>query len=239
MLFRSASVTGDIRITAAAVENGYTAYDAIMANSNYTYNSDNSIFFPDYVGNGDVASIDELQIEFELQPQKSDSGNACLIGAKDTGGSGNTNGLEIMFSGSSVFVYAHGVNGWNDTNISVSVGQKYVIKYATNGISPSTFSVDATNKSLAWSNSYANVSPLGLSFCGLPSKGGEAWAKNSRVKIGYVKIWDKNGTLLNHFVPAKRNSDSRVGMYDENTDEFITAGSANGRYALSSWTVVS
>ena len=41
------------------------------------------------------------------------------------------------------------------------------------------------------------------------------------VKLYYFKIWE-NGTLVRNFVPAKRNSDNEIGMFDTVTGQFFT-----------------
>ena len=44
-------------------------------------------------------------------------------------------------------------------------------------------------------------------------------------KVYYCKIWD-NGTLIRNFIPARRNSDSAIGMYDlANSSFYANAGS--------------
>jgi hypothetical protein len=44
-------------------------------------------------------------------------------------------------------------------------------------------------------------------------------------RLYYTKMW-KNGTLVRYLIPAKRNSDNVVGMYDTVSKTFFTnAGS--------------
>ena len=44
-------------------------------------------------------------------------------------------------------------------------------------------------------------------------------------KVYYCKIWD-NGTLIRDFIPARRNSDNAIGMYDlANSSFYANAGS--------------
>ncbi len=46
-------------------------------------------------------------------------------------------------------------------------------------------------------------------------------------KVYYVKIWDNN-TLVRNFIPAKRNSDNVIGMYDTVSGAFFTNAATSG-----------
>ncbi len=41
-------------------------------------------------------------------------------------------------------------------------------------------------------------------------------------KVSYLKIYDSNNVLVRNLIPAKRNSDNEVGMYDTVTNTFFT-----------------
>lgn len=231
-----ASVTGNIVITATGAESAYQIYDTIMANSPYTYNADNSIFFPDYVTLGDVASVDELQLEFEMQLQKTPPATSAIIGAKSSNLSSDINGLQFNLSANGLGLYAHGVNvgsAYGDFSSVLDFG-RHIVKYENTNVSPAIYKCDNESKTISWTTNGGCVARLGLSFCNGNGTSTQT-ASNNLVKIGYVKIWDKDGTLLNHFVPAVRKSDNFVGMYDETNDVFITANT-NTRYACGTWT---
>lgn len=44
----------------------------------------------------------------------------------------------------------------------------------------------------------------------------------TKAKVYYVKIWDKNGTLVRNFIPCYRKYDEMVGMYDIENNDFYT-----------------
>ncbi len=48
-------------------------------------------------------------------------------------------------------------------------------------------------------------------------------------RIYYAKIWD-NSTLVRNFIPAKRNSDGTLGMYDTVTNTFFTNAGTGGDF---------
>ena len=51
-----------------------------------------------------------------------------------------------------------------------------------------------------------------------------------RAKVSYAKIWDSNNSMVRNFVPAKRDSDSKIGMYDIVNDVFYS-DAAGGNFA--------
>ena len=51
---------------------------------------------------------------------------------------------------------------------------------------------------------------------------GEAKKYPSQVKIHSTQIWDNNNTLVRNMIPAKRNSDNAIGMYDTVSGTFFT-----------------
>ena len=235
-----ASVTGNIVITATASESAYQLYDTIMANSLYTYNTDNAIYLPDYVTAGDIASLDELQVEFEMQLQSTPSSTMCVLGASNTGGSSELGGLKFMISSGGLGLYSHNVNVgsvYGNFNDVLDLG-RHIVKYVNTNVSPFTYYCDNSSKEVSWTTESAYTPKLGLSFCNQTNGTPEQVAKNSIVKIGYIKLWDKNGNLLNHFAPAVRKSDNFVGMYDADKDVFVTANQ-NTRYTCGTWTATS
>ena len=49
---------------------------------------------------------------------------------------------------------------------------------------------------------------------------------NMKAKMYFAKIWNSNNSLVRNFIPAKRNSDEKLGMYDTVSGTFFTnAGS--------------
>lgn len=235
-----ASVTGNIVITATASESAYQLYDTIMANSSYTYNTDNAIYLPDYVTAGDVASLDELQVEFEMQLQSTPSSTGCVLGASNTGGSSELGGLKFMISSGGLGLYSHNVNVgsvYGNFNDVLDLG-RHIVKYVNTNVSPFTYYCDNSSKEVSWTTASAYTPKLGLSFCNQTNGTPAQVASKSIVKIGYIKLWDKNGNLLNHFAPAVRKSDNFVGMYDADKDVFVTANQ-NTRYTCGNWTVTS
>ena len=45
---------------------------------------------------------------------------------------------------------------------------------------------------------------------------------NCVARIEYIKIWDNQNNLVRNFIPARRNSDNVLGMYDTVTGTFFT-----------------
>ena len=59
-------------------------------------------------------------------------------------------------------------------------------------------------------------------FLGTANPAGNAPLTNAHSKYYSYKVWDNNGNLIQNFIPARRNSDSVVGMYDSITNQFFT-----------------
>ena len=51
-----------------------------------------------------------------------------------------------------------------------------------------------------------------------------------KAKISYAKIWDSNNSMARHLVPAKQDSDGKIGMYDIVNDVFYP-DAAGGNFA--------
>ena len=59
-------------------------------------------------------------------------------------------------------------------------------------------------------------------FLGTANPAGHAPSTNAHSKYYSYKVWDNNGNLIQNFIPARRNSDNVVGMYDSITNQFFT-----------------
>lgn len=236
-----ASVTGNIVITATATTSSpYDFYDAIALTSSSNLGTGNGLLLPNYMTSGDITSVDDMQLEFEMQQQVASPGTIGILAGSNTSNASEITGLKFLCSNNGLAVYAHGVNVVSATGggyfAEVQDLKKHVVKYQNNGTSPFTLSVDDTVKTINWSTSPGHQVRLGVGYCNCLSNTTQS-SNNSKVKIGYIKIWNSSGTLLNHFVPAKRKADNAIGLYDSTKDEFITP-TTQGNYALSSWTAV-
>ncbi len=68
-------------------------------------------------------------------------------------------------------------------------------------------------------------------FLGTINPGGTTPTTNAKSKYYSYKVWDANGDLIQNFVPARQNSDNKVGMYDTVSGRFFPSVPANTNFA--------
>ena len=59
-------------------------------------------------------------------------------------------------------------------------------------------------------------------FLGTVNPAGNAPSQNARSKYYSYKVWDNNSVLIQNFIPARRNSDNVLGMFDTVSGRFFT-----------------
>lgn len=151
-----------------------------------------------YINTGLTSSAD-ISCEISAQLTGIPNDNTWFYGAFSESKGSPILGLQNnRFEG---YIVSGGVIQAADTNIHTFVVD-------ANGIS-----VDGEVKQIG---TWGSIS-VGAPLC-LFARGGDGRAINN-IRIFYCKQWD-SGILVRHFIPAIRNSDDTIGMYDIINDEF-------------------
>lgn len=161
----------------------------------------------------------------------SSSTNQYLVGSRV--GSA-TSGTAIAFG---IYHSDHGgltyyKASWPDNAVGVAIAANQVFTYdAVIGTSSQSFTVDGTLKDTgsASISKGSGSNTLGI-FCMFA--GGSSRYNQSGTRIYFCEMW-LGSTKVMELVPAMRNSDSVVGMYDLVGNQFLTnAGSGSFSYGI-------
>lgn len=108
---------------------------------------------------------------------------------------------------------------WNDNfNNNIDFEKVNVLKYVYTTGSQKLYVNDVLNKETTFiANPTATNYTFKLFRVHQPSTG-----YNSQVNIYYCKVFNSDNTLVRHYIPARRNSDDVLGMYDIVTNTFFT-----------------
>ena len=68
-------------------------------------------------------------------------------------------------------------------------------------------------------------------FLGTANPAGTTPTSNANSKYYSYKVWDANGNLIQNFIPARQDSDNKVGMYDTVSGRFFPSVPANTNFA--------
>jgi len=110
-------------------------------------------------------------------------------------------------------------NGWNDDSTNkVNIIQKNVLRYEFKQGDQKLYVNGVLNKTATQSNIPSGSYPFRLFRAG-----GSVYTItfNGSSSIHYCKVFDANGDLIRHYIPAKRNSDNVYGMYELKTKRFL------------------
>lgn len=83
------------------------------------------------------------------------------------------------------------------------------------------FSADGSTKTVSYTATDLGTVDAETRIALFGRKRGSTYSQFTRARIFRAKIWE-NGTLLRDFVPAMRNADEEIGMYDIVNDAFYT-----------------
>lgn len=103
------------------------------------------------------------------------------------------------------------------------------------GTTNTTTSISSSSKNTVKYNSDGSITVNGTSITGLPTTAGAGWGSltwwvfnaheeptlYANMKLYRLKMWTDD-ILVRDFVPAKRNSDSVIGLYDSVSHTFFT-----------------
>ncbi len=68
-------------------------------------------------------------------------------------------------------------------------------------------------------------------FLGTANPAGTTPTSNANSKYYSYRVWDANGNLIQNFIPARQDSDNKVGMYDTVSGRFFPSVPANTNFA--------
>ncbi len=68
-------------------------------------------------------------------------------------------------------------------------------------------------------------------FLGTANPAGTTPTSNAKSKYYSYRVWDANGDLIQNFIPARQDSDNKVGMYDTVSGRFFPSVPANTNFA--------
>jgi hypothetical protein len=142
--------------------------------------------------------------------------NPRIFGAQDNSQSGSTFSIIPWGADNMTRVAVGRSSAALDGQLSFQTGTQYTVDTTANG-GVLTFSINGTTKTGTYSgtlNSTANVYAF-KNHINTLAQG------DSAIKMWYFQIYD-SGTLQRNFVPARRNSDTVLGMYDKVTNTFFT-----------------
>jgi len=169
-----------------------------------------------YIDTG-VVPTDKMHvvIRFNINSQ---SNYGYIFGQQEPGGAygarlrDNTTELQL-FAGTSLI----------NTGVNLVLGTEYTLDTTLDN---GTFSWSLNNVSGVQNNvNFTNNNVVMRLFSGNTSTAAPGAYLPGKDSIYEAKIYD-NGTLVRDFVPAKRNSDNEIGMYDTVNNQFYTnAGS--------------
>lgn len=172
--------------------------------------SDNS---GQYIDSG--CSVDDLTSEFEMRIKLSHlngSGNTSVKGYMGCNNIGTIISYNTNFGiGSTTQGYPYTADGYYD--ITIVRDENRVSHYNVNGM---IFNENAENFDGTLNFGIFKLSPFGQNYLRLFGR-------------CYGFIWKKNGNVERNLIPAIRNSDQEIGMWDTVTKTFFT-NAGNGSF---------
>lgn len=157
----------------------------------------------------------------------------------DTGISGGANAsYEIMFrpTSSNVSYQQYFAGDKNPTIPKLCENStSYTTLFIEVGTTNTTTSISSSTRNTVKYNSDGSITVNGTSITGLPTTAGAGWGSltwwifnaheeptlYANMELYGLKMWT-DGILVRNFVPAKRNSDSVIGLYDSVSHTFFT-----------------
>lgn len=191
------------------------------------------------VGTTDVQYIDtgyslsEEYIKFETKARWCLNGGS-IIGSR----SGSKSGFQTQrYQSKNCFRFFNGGTSVNSRNGTCQLYTDYELEVILDGshqklLFDGEVGIDSTNTSLTPIVSGLNI---GLFACIR-----ETIQSQSAIRIYYMKIYNSNGIIMRHYIPALRTADNKPGMYDlcesicplTGTPFYINSGTGDFLYEL-------
>ena len=132
---------------------------------------------------------------------------------------GNTYAIDIMPASVLILNGKH-VSGNNITRIYIETVPNTKYQYKINYPTVGTIGINDNTKT-AWTN-LTSVSVQNLRVFTYGDVDPDRWGSVLRMKLYSLTLWD-HGDKIHDYVPARRNSDNVVGIYDTVTQTFLTS----------------
>lgn len=179
----------------------------------------------EYLENTDYAYIDtgvtlnansNISVKFNVQ---SDNGNRAIFGAGNgsTWNSGEISLFYYRLNNESLFDIVYPTSNTNSALVrpgpAFSPNTDYTVTMNKN-----TVTINGTAYTTGWYTSYQGQRSCYLFFW---NRGTTTGSSDTRIRIYYFTLSD-NGSPVRNMIPAKRNSDNVLGMYDTVSQTFFT-----------------
>lgn len=214
--YANKTTTFSVKVT-GNVPAGYTRHDYIQTSAEANLGDYRAIILKEYADLNDYSII----CEFDAVNGTIATGSAVFGGRL---GSGSENGVAIYITQQKAAMHTHGT----DTGFKqdISKGNKNVLAFVNNGLSPSNYSVNgATAYSITWGNDNTiNVAPA-IAMNRVPGTAN----RSTPIRCGELELVDLSGNVASHYTPCVRDADSVVGIYDVIDGVFYTC--SNVAYA--------
>jgi len=217
------------------VPSGYTVYDYIQR---YADSGTIGVAQAGQIRLKTYENLNALSCEFAYCALSGHYSGMCIWGRRD--GAGNTKSYAFYAGDGSLGYHLHGND--SDPRFNAADDAVHTVKYTNSASSPSTLAVDnGTPQEIVWENNNTlNLDPTLLT---------NAFDNTSNsnlaflTQIGYIKFFDLSGGIVGHYIPAVRNSDNVIGMYDIVEQAFYTAptkanatiGASAQKYKVGNW----
>lgn len=151
------------------------------------------------------------------------NGNPHIVGVMNRYALGVAQyGYAVVNNATAYYRYGTGLKAFG----TVRTNQDYTIKYTYNSNRMNFAIDDEVKETTSGSTAQLNL-PISIfaMTCTEEGKTAQDYDVNAKIfngKIYYAKFWDEQGTLIKHFVPARRTSDNALGMLDKVNNTFYT-----------------
>ena len=229
------TTTFSVTVT-AGVPSTYTVWDYIESNA-----SSGSAYAVPYAGQIRLKQYDNLNAvscEFAWMNKNTFTSGGCIFGRRTASGSASS---FAFYNGNNLLGYhLHGND--SDPKPSAVMNTVHIVKYTNTSASPSSLQVDdSTPVSVVWvNNNTINADPCILTN---PYDNSANFNLTYLTDVGYIKVFDSDGNLISHYIPALRTADNVIGMYDiidqtfytASTASYATIGNSNQKYKVGNW----
>lgn len=209
------TATFDVTVTHSLVPAGFTKYDYItLPDAHSSAPNSNWLVLKQY------ENMNVLSTEFAFKPENGHSDGTAVFGMRVSGTSGAASSYALYAKIGKLSWQLHGTSPASDAlrpdTVEDSVNYVY---YQNTDQSPSSLKTNDNQPiEVAWTNNNVlNIAPM------LFSNPNSTTANlGAKIQCGYIKFFALDGTLVSHYVPAVRESDNRIGMYDAIGQIFYT-----------------
>lgn len=221
-------------VVSSWLPSGYTAYDYVgMSVNNVNMARAAHIELKQY------ANMNVLSCECWGKPLTglNDSNGTTFFGIRTA--SGSTSSYALYAHVADLGYHLHGVDSANSPSMTIDTVNHIV--YTNTSASPSYLKTNDNEPiEITWANNNT--------IAGAPTLFGNPVNYASQymfkyLEVGQIKFFDLNGDLVSHYVPAVRDSDSVIGMFDIVEQTFYTCstasnatiGDSNCKYRVGNW----